>query len=277
MTVDEMLANMRGDDPETYRSMGGMGLEGLYRPFTAAFEGGKPKDTSNDRVSPPTAQPPLGAGQKAPPQDDGTDSPLPHFTKARPDLYQQAYTTQELDPVRFSDVDIVLNGQYYNGAIHRLKGRIDTDQLRGVGLRGPLTIVGYGPEVTGKPTPNAGDETKPVDQWSDAFLASPQLHPEKWKAGILLAHWDTWRGGWTIPTILKGTLDADLTDTNGLASVPMTIKAFGSAVDSDGKPYGKVKVYCDLGGPAIPKGRGVVASYYQLENRWYVTSARCTA
>lgn len=131
-------------------------------------------------------------------------------------------------------------------------------------------LVGWGREYTGKPFPNAGDETKTVDQWSDNWIEKPARHPEKWRAGPLAVAFDNWLRVWTIPTFLKVTLDEDLSPTAG-AMASVLIK--GTAVAD------KVRVYEDHIGAAsgLKAEAKAWALYYQQEGRWFVFQASCPA
>jgi hypothetical protein len=287
MTVDEMMANMRGDDDDSYNLVGGMGMEGLYRPFATAWD-----------------------------PDDAGD--MPHFEQADMAVFMaKTPCTQSVDPIRYSDIDILVNGQGYanwqpppsgtsgdgsqynfnpasgfGGGIlpsgflgdpyfkdkygndtteyypttHRLKGQPDYDHARGVGLRGPAVMIGYGSEFTGKPVPNKNDMTQPVHTWSDTYSNNAQLHPEDWKAGVVLLHWDDWRKGWGVPTTLRGVLKGALTNDDGSASAPMQIQVSG--IPLSGNPT--VPIYNDLGGGTIASGTRVAACHDPLSNRWMI-------
>lgn len=233
-TVDEMMANMRADDLEIYTKTAGMGLEGLFRPFSNNF----------DELS------------------------LPHYEKCIPTVFDDAVTTQALNPLKDSDIDVIVNGQGYKG-IHRLKTGIDYNDARGVGFMTPMTLTGYGSEYTGKPIPNKEDETKPLHEWSDQFLKDAKIHPEKWRTGLVDFVWDNWRKVWTIPTMLEGELDEDLNDGDEDGAL-MSIKFKGDNIET----LDKVRVYNSMGGN-IKKDTYVTVLFNALEHRWKVIAARC--
>jgi hypothetical protein len=64
---------------------------------------------------------------------------------------------------------------------------------RGIGLKGPPIIVGWGYDIHGKPVPNYDAGTSP--KFADDWLQRPDL----WKAGPLDIRWDDTRGVWTSP------------------------------------------------------------------------------
>lgn len=83
--------------------------------------------------------------------------------------------------IKYPDINYSKNGWY-----------------RGIGLKGPPVIVGWGYDIYGKPTPNfdeipgsGGKSCKFADDWLN--------RPDLWKAGPLDIRWDHRRGVWTSP------------------------------------------------------------------------------
>ncbi len=63
---------------------------------------------------------------------------------------------------------------------------------RGVALKGPLVIAGWGYDIYGKPVPNSGSNT--------AYFKNDWLRrPQDWKCGPVDLRWDEYRGVWTSP------------------------------------------------------------------------------
>jgi hypothetical protein len=295
-TYPEAVANCRGDKKEFWEATGAMSLQGLLRPFSTKYNNPGPQPGTGD---------------------------MPHYgdikTSAITGVVDKIGCRKTLDPFgKGSDIEILVWGDEYPGEMHVKKAEYKSDpqnlpdgadpsilldppaydKVRGMGLRSPLILVGWGYEVTGKPFPNAwqnptdddpdnpekdsedpSESNDPPDapvpgapagdpklqDWKDKFMKNRRKHPEKWKAGPLDVVYDTWRQCWTFPTILKGVMDEDINDGgNGL----MKIVANGVTLDD------KVKVYHDLGAKIV-KDTKVVASFYPLENKWYITAARC--
>ncbi len=248
----EAIANIRADKAAVLSRTGCMTMEGLLRPFS----------TELTRI-------------------EG----MPHFeTGSLVSSENPGRTT--LDPFGDeSDIDILLTGSTFKGMHTKKKKYVpdtdppvedtsypDTSNIRALGLRGPLVLVGWGFEYTGKPVPNddsdydpeTGLEAVKVDDWGVGFLEDHRLHPERWKSGPVGLFWDNWRKIWTIPTFLFGTLDGDL-DSGG--NVKMTI---------DGTGGDKVRVYEYFGlTVSIPASSNVCAAYDQLANKWKVIAASC--
>lgn len=193
MACDEFMANIRADDDEVFRLTAGMGMEGLLRPFSTLT-------TKPDQV-------------------DGDGKPLPtsamsHFEDPVDEVTstKKLLTTKDMNPFKDSDIDLMVSGQTYEN-LHRLKGDVDPDDMRGLALRGPLVVQGYGLELTGKPIPNkSDDETLDVQTWEDDFLEDYKLHPEKWKTGILALAWNKWTKTFMQPVSLFGKALSDIDD-----------------------------------------------------------------
>lgn len=242
-TPTEAVANSRADNPDLWVASAVMSLEGLLRPFS----------TNKDREF----------GDPA--------SQMPHYESV--DTKYQ-FARPEFDPFGdANDVDFISWGDEYPGRINTRKKDPDLHNSRLIGLRGPLVLCGWGYSYTGKPVPNLTMWNEDLrnqyseNTWSDSFADSHRTHPETWVAGPLGLYWDNWRKLWTIPTILLGTLDADM---NGTSGTIMTI-TFKSSATTD-----KVKVFNYLGGDDQMKaGAKVVAAYNQQENNWWVIAAQC--
>jgi hypothetical protein len=146
------------------------------------------------------------------------------------------------------------------------------DNTRALGLRGPLEVVGWGFEYTGKPVPNAsstpGDDSLKSYQMGNTFMDNYRSKSELWKAGPVGLFWDNWRKIWTIPTFLFGTLDVSINNGgSGLMSIT------SSAANSD-----KVVVFESFGGlsTAFAAGSKVCAAYDQLDNKWRIIAGSCS-
>jgi hypothetical protein len=63
---------------------------------------------------------------------------------------------------------------------------------RGIGLRAPVVLVGWGYDLNGKPVPNK-TPNNPTNNFADDYLRKTNL----WKAGPLDVRWDDSRGVWS--------------------------------------------------------------------------------
>lgn len=147
-------------DNETIEKKAGCSLDGLFRPFS-----------TNDQA--------VG---------------LPHFTKPQDESTTQANSIT-LNPFSGGDIGVMVYGNkdeetnYNNDLLHDKP--ILSDNIRGIGLRAPLILVGYGYDVNGKPVPNKTPDA-PGDEFDDNYKTEQTKH----KAGPLDARWDESRGVW---------------------------------------------------------------------------------
>ncbi len=261
-TYPEAVANCRADNDDLWKAAAAMSMEGLLRPFST--------DTDNENKD------------------------MPHYEEVVAGISPTGIPcVKTLDPLgEENDIDIISWEDKYPGEMHTVKAQYASDNdiirektgevmdpptydnARMLGLRGPLVVVGWGYEYTGKPFPNqavitaieADTAIPAIQNWDSTFAEKHRQMPEYWKAGPVDLRFDTWRQCWTIPTFLIGTLDAAMTS----GPTKMTIKAGGTAVG------GKVDVHNMLGGTTIPINSTVYAGYYPLDNKWYVIAAPCS-
>jgi hypothetical protein len=255
LTPQEAIANLRGDNPEYFKDTALMTMEGLLRPFSTQIIGESVPDPS------------------------GTPTPtgMPHYEKMQGSQDTKAPNRKSLDPLASgNDIDYLAWGDVYRG-VHQKKALASDvqpmyDNTRALGLRGPLEVVGWGFEYTGKPVPNSSGTPTNLDtlksyQMSNTFIDNHRSRSELWKAGPVGLFWDNWRKIWTIPTFLFGTLDVAV---NNGGSGLMTISS--SAANSD-----KVVVFESFGGLStqFAIGSKVCAAYDQLDNKWRIIAGAC--
>jgi hypothetical protein len=93
----------------------------------------------------------------------------------------------------------------------------DDGWYRGIGIKGPPIIVGWGFDVNGKPVPNKNEilgSGGTSCQFADDWLQRPDL----WKAGPLDIRWDYHRGVWTSPPPYR-IVKVKMVETNILGSL----------------------------------------------------------
>lgn len=167
ITFEEAVGGINADDNGVYQQTAAMSWNGLLRPFT----------TSSTAVS---GFPAYGA---APTFTDGIDR-------------------TSLDPWKSSDNDVEIwaNGSTYAG-LHVTKWGGDNTNARPLGLRGPLSIVGWGYDTEGNPVPSNG---------SGDFRADHLTNSQGWKAGPADLLWDERRKVWTCHDVLKGVSSQEI-------------------------------------------------------------------
>lgn len=174
---------------------------------------------------------------------------LPHYEvidKTKPD---------ELDPFqKGSDILWSAFGKEYHGYYTGREN--DMEDTRPLGLRGPLVVVGWGKEITGKPVPNENTNVNvKIQDMTDKYLEKHLLKFNKWKAGRVDLRWDKWNKVWGFPTILLGTYQGE-----------NKVKLLGKEDIVEIAEY--------LGGN-IRKDQRVVIGYYIIDKKWYIISASC--
>lgn len=209
---------------------------------------------------------------------------LPFFKEVTPEDGQ--ITDQSLNPFKTSevhngeslghDIEILTRGNSLDD-IEDLSIRKDdygSGPFRGVGLRAPLVLVGWGFDLNGKPVPNENEET-PTDNFATDYLRKPQT----WKAGPLDVRWDEDRGVWSAAggtALIKARLDSTLTFRS---SASAHIYKWNAEDQEDQEEGNTITVYDWL----LPSGSFVSANtnvFISAEqggdpNRYYVINASC--
>lgn len=129
---------------------------------------------------------------------------------------------------------------------------------RFVGLAGPVMITSWGPTVDGGVTPTGSSRT--------AYPTDFRSCSDRWASGPLELHFDNYRGVWTMPRMLKGTLRNTLA-ANGSE---VLIVASGSTASTAFRVT--VKNYFNT---AVSSGTRVIANYDPMDNAWFVVAANC--
>lgn len=139
-------------DSDSYLVKGAYTLDGLFRPFTT--------DTSVT----------TGIGHFEAP--NASSSP----------------TSTELNPLKAGhDIGVVLKGNSRPNSL----SNDGTAGGRGIALKGPLVITGWGYDTNGKPVPNENPST-PTTSFLDSYLTKADM----WKTGPVDLRWDNDRKVW---------------------------------------------------------------------------------
>ncbi len=278
-TVQEVVGTVRADKLPFYKSSGAMSLEGLLRPFsTSPYSGGYVDNKTG----------------------------LPHYQLPNETLFaSSAITAFDLDTFgEKNDIDIMIWGDSYpapnldnpdwrldrkslNG-LHTKKGSPDYSNARPLALKGPLTIHGFGCEITGKPIPNSAEYSggmnpsgfydscsssgyykwdNPVNKWNGidggngGFISGHREKPELWPVGPVDLAWDVWRGVWAPRGIMFGTITRNMNGSSGT----MKIDGFNDTLE--------FKDWFGNGGFA--SGKKVSCTYWPYTNEWRLLAIGC--
>jgi hypothetical protein len=299
---------------QNFMKMGNIGMEGIFRPFTT--------NINLNGLAKMQIKPNLMINEDNPPQliqDDMDNPPDPNPTS---DVINPTamINADALNPyVKGHDMLWMSHGDNFSGFY--TKGStsgmdtIDYDNLRLMGLRGPISIVGWGRDLLGQPVPNkvpdsggtipiqnldpssyfigqppsgyqdefAEDEFDDGTEPSGAMLSSSGVsylrRSDTWKAGPLDAMWDKFRGVWTFPGIMTGTIisqsgilaSGSMSGMSGVVSSGVLASGFAQLDD-----YPDIfPVYNQLGGTFIPAGTAIYFGYAPLKNKWMILAAAC--
>jgi hypothetical protein len=225
LTYPEAVALTNADDPDAFQATAAMSWSGLFRPFCTAPGSGEAMSCFSS---------PSGHG----------DFP----------------NSETLNPWKgLNDVEVFLWGSGYDG-MHAFRREVVGDNARVFGLRGPLTVAGWGYTVDGLKVPGSGAQG-PGPNWDPDVLT----RSDRWPAGPVDLLWDQNRGVWTPHTLVKGVLKSTV-PPNG--SGTMEVQTLGGA-------KWDTVVYDWFGVTALASGSKVTAEYIATDNRRYITGATC--
>ena len=157
-----------------YEGKAAMSLDGLFRPFST--------DTNADRL--PHFEEP----------DTPSISNLPSTNITPKEL-----TVEDLNPFgKSTDINVCTTGNVLADSLLLDNIAPDDDTVfRGMALRGPLVIVGWGYDTDGFPVPNENELNG--EDYTDEFYPSHKVRADMWKCGPVDLRWDRQKKMW-VPT-----------------------------------------------------------------------------
>ena len=100
------------------------------------------------------------------------------------------------------DIDYLVRGDEFPADLSCIDGgHSSSDLARGVGLRGPVVITGWGFDTEGFPVPNAASDYPTTREME--FLDGHMSKCREWMAGPLDVRWDAERKVWVAPPAYK--------------------------------------------------------------------------
>lgn len=210
------------------------------------------------------------------------DNNLPGFTIVEPSEATPA-TSASLNPFKLAeefngdsvghDIEYIARGDSIPTDLSIKKaGAYSTNRFRGLGLRAPVVLVGWGFDINGKPVPNANSET-PNDDFITDYLQKPHL----WKAGPLDVRWNENRGVWQASGgsgIKRARLTSDLLSGTSASAVIITYD-LDLNMDVDGDSI-TVFDYLLPDGNYILSGTNIFYMEEEESGRKFVVAAACT-
>lgn len=217
LTYEEAVGLAMADDDSEYQKMACMSMDGLIRPFTT--------------------QP-------------GTGSLMPGFVTPSS---TQGMNAGVLNPFKAgNDIAYLASGYSYE-RLHTYEVGNEEDNTRGLCLRGPLVVAGWGFDTDCLPVPGDG---------SGEWLTNVLRRSDQWKCGPVDLLWDERRGVWTSHDLLFGAVMGNL-------------PAGGSGLfEVAGYGTGWHLMVHNPWSAAVSGVNGMVG-YVAPLNKWYIVAADC--
>lgn len=241
LTPTEALANIDTRSSTSFKNFSMMSMNGMFRPFS----------TNTDRTDMPVYTRPVA-------------------NLVSPDYI---YTSITMNPFRSSnDIAVYSKGDNmtedartlrYNPTSNTLDydHQGDYENVRGVGIKGPINLVGYGFDLNCKATTSGDTNISETDR----------KNSQKWKAGPLDPLFDQTRGCWTFHDTVYGKVVADIAAKSSSSWVSGGLKLLGR---EDTNLETTIEVY-NIHNATIPSGTTVTATYNSHANRFVIQSADC--
>lgn len=212
-TFEEIRDSIMRDEDENFQNNAVMSLTGLIRPFSTRYS-----DTYLSCYVLPSGNFAL------------SQSGLNPFKSGHDVAY-----------MAFGDTNSGLD------ALYDEQNPYTQNNARGVGLRGPLIVTGWGYDIHGT---QVGELQK----------------SHQWKTGPVDMLWDDIRGVWSSQNKVLGKADVDITP--GLSG-NMTIWANNQSTGH------KLFAYHWFSSGTITTGTKVMVEFFPYDNKWYITAADC--
>jgi hypothetical protein len=222
LSMGEAIAGVDGNNSKNFQSTSLMTLDGIFRPFSTASG------------------------------NDGSHRYMPHFEK--PSSGATEPTVFNLNPFASgdiynpntqmnTDINYVLSGDEYDRQDQLYAPNAYPSSVRGIGLRAPLIMVGWGYDTNGKPVPNVNPQNP-----GPLFATGYRTDSRDWKAGPLDARWDNNRKVWvaTGDTIdLYAVIMQSGGRTYGLSNRPLYVVRPISSITNPSTPANAQLIYDD--------------------------------
>jgi len=280
------------NDLNNWEEKGIMSLDGLLRPVSLSPGGG---------YLPGSTQPRLLGGQPASDIPSTTRNPQPPIADAN--AYNLSIYNGEIHPWQTPEVNGGLAIRRAPGSnpgnahdIHILGGDIDKfhvigadygpsgnyENERGMALKGPLLLHGWGYDTESKPIPNSADNISDTTNGiftsvnlTDNFMSDFLRKPMSWPVAPVDLRFDRERGVWTIPpsyTMLVGRLTTpiDKNTRTGVAVITQGPPIYNSDGDEMTSPQVKVTDYLSK---SYPTGTNVILYYNTKLNTYNIVES----
>lgn len=226
-TLQEVIGGCGGTDSAMWKKTAIMSLTGLLRPFSTNVS-----DTNMSHLVTPSANFSLGINK---------------------DYYNPLAAGHDINELAW--------GSSYAG-VATYGASPSTTDTRGMALRGPLMVSGWGWTIDNKFVPGDSGGNP-----GTAYVSNTLKKSHLWKTGPVDLLWDDKRGVWTSHDILIGKTNSAI---SGFGSG--TLKVWNGSVDTGWT----IPIYNWFGG-GVSGDITVICGYCVTANRWYVLAADCNS
>lgn len=240
LTFQEIVPAVRADDDDEFQATAAMSIAGVLRPFSTK---------ANQSQLMPVFTSPTTAG-------DSLNQTILNPWKAP------------------GDVEFFTYGSSYDG-LHAQRRQPDIAEtgMRGIGLRSPLVLVGWGYDWEGRAFPNWGEElgdgtggtiaASSLPSVDGGFPSGYLVRTDWWAAGPLDTLYDKRRGVWTCHDAIKGVAQGVIPATTGVGIIRVM----------QGVGTGLTELYDleinNFDEYSMVSGDRVTALYHVNDNKWF--------
>lgn len=254
-TYQESLRSLGVNDDGTYNdNVAAMGYEGLFRAYSYDF----------DSESLPSFMPP-GTGYT-------TDQLITSSGAINLNPFQAG-----------CDITWILNdGDNYQG-MRTSVNQVNWQSTRGIALRSPLVLQGWGYDFQGAPMPNQGNYLidddgnaypnlfNTLQEQTNQFFSGYLSNSYNWQTGPLDVAWDKFRGVWASRgMVICGETSGTGPTTNFTGNSPNFL------VYVNGQKTGESMYIANHLSSPVPTGVRAIAGYDPLGNRWVFLQSDCS-
>lgn len=178
----------------------------------------------------------------------------------------------ELNPYQLN------NGVFYTAqdSSYNDDTRLDEKQsanIRGIALRGPLVVAGWGYDISSKPVPNSNPNNP-----GTSFLSNYQEKPDRWKVGPVALEWEDSRKVW-VPSagaaVRVARLNGNLVGGANTTGFLLTPVFAGNNITSYTIESSVIRIYDPFAFqfPVTPSGARILVAREQTSQQWFVFAA----
>ncbi len=192
------LANALNSSSDTKDRVGAVSLDALFVPYTTYYESVGPlpklkRPTSTDSVTSYTLNPYnpnfiFGSGNNPSGVVDSGSFNTANWNS-------RGHTINNAMTINQNATESTISSGVHPASTHfaadyYTRGKVEIVNVRGIAIRAPLVLSGFGVDTSGNYVPASGSSLHPNALWDTSL----------WKTGPLDVRWDEERGVWTFPS-----------------------------------------------------------------------------